>query len=175
MTDAIRNNATPNFLFLHYDLATWSIQNLLLIPHFAFPPSAIVERPPLSATARRAGWVGCNIALDRIPLDARIHVVKDRGVAPAETVREQFRKVKPLAALPVNVRGWALDVLNIVRRLGKAQFANADVYAFEGELAALHPGNRHIRDKIRQQLQVLRDVGLLVHAGRNAWALPSDR
>jgi hypothetical protein len=28
----------------------------------------------LSATARRAGWVGCNFALDRIPIDARIRV-----------------------------------------------------------------------------------------------------
>ncbi len=26
-------------------------------------------------------------------------------------------------------------------------------------LAALHPGNRHVRPKIRQQLQILRDLG----------------
>jgi type II restriction enzyme len=25
----------------------------------------------------------------------------------------------------------------------------------------LHPENRHVRDKIRQQLQVLRDLGLI--------------
>ena len=40
-------------------------------------------------------------------------------------------------------------------------FTLDDVYAHEDELAALHPGNRHVRDKIRQQLQVLRDMGLL--------------
>ena len=45
-------------------------------------------------------------------------------------------------------------------------FTNADIYAFERELAALHPDNRHIRDKIRQQLQVLRDTGFLVQPER---------
>jgi hypothetical protein len=29
----------------------------LLVPHFAFPPSAIIRRKPLSPTSRRAGWV----------------------------------------------------------------------------------------------------------------------
>lgn len=42
MLDAIREGETPNFYFMHYDLATWSIKNLLLVPHFAFPPSAII-------------------------------------------------------------------------------------------------------------------------------------
>lgn len=48
-----------------------------------------------------------------------------------------------------------LDVLNIVYRLGKSNFTNQDVYAFERELEQLHLGNRHVRDKIRQQLQNL--------------------
>src|SRR3954468_19817287 len=56
MMDAIQNDETPSFYFMHYDLATWSVKNLLLVPHFAFPPSAIIKRNPLSATARRAGW-----------------------------------------------------------------------------------------------------------------------
>jgi len=114
MMAAIHEDKTPNFYFLHYDLATWRIQNLLLIPHFAFPPSAIIKRAPLSATARRAGWVGCNIALSRIPVDARILVVEaGRAASPAE-VRARFKRVQPLADLPVNLRGWTLDVLNVV-------------------------------------------------------------
>ena len=182
MMEAIHEDRAPNFYFMQYQLATWSIQNLLLIPHFAFPPSAIIKRKPLSATARRAGWVGCNFALNRIPPDARISVVKDGEIATPEGVRRQFRHIKPLAALPADLRGWTLDVLNLVRRLGEvgrvtpcappATFTNEDLYAFERELAALHPGNRHIRDKIRQQLQVLRDAGLLHHAGRGRWILP---
>lgn len=187
MMAAIRNDETPNFYFMHYDLATWSIRNLLLVPHFAFPPSAIIKRPPLSPTARRAGWIGCNIALNRIPPDARIPIVttsasprlsgekKSRElvqfVSSPEEVREKFRKVKPLKDLPIEKRGWTLDVLNIVRRLGKTEFTNQDVYLYERELEQLHPNNRHIREKIRQQLQSLAHAGFLIHAARNDYRL----
>lgn len=171
MVDAIRNDETPNFYFMHYDVATWSIRNLLLVPHFAFPPSAIIKRKPLSETARRAGWIGCNFDLTRIPVEARIPVVKESNVTPANDVREQFKRVKPLKETGVGDRGWMLDILNIVRRLRKTEFTNQDVYAFERELEKLHPDNRHIRDKIRQQLQNLARAGLLIHAGRNDYRI----
>jgi len=54
----------------------WLVRNLLLVPSFAFPPSAIIKRKPLSPTARRHGWVGCNFALNRIPQEARIWLVR---------------------------------------------------------------------------------------------------
>ena len=76
MMDAIRHDETPNFYFMQYELATWRVKNLLLVPSFAFPPSAIIKRKPLSSAARRAGWVGCNFDLSRIPADARIQIVK---------------------------------------------------------------------------------------------------
>jgi type II restriction enzyme len=40
-------------------------------------------------------------------------------------------------------------------------------------LEKLHPDNRHVKDKIRQQLQALRDAGLLLHIGRGEWRLKS--
>jgi type II restriction enzyme len=172
MMNAIRMDETPNFYFLHYDVATWSIRNLLLIPSFAFPVSAIIKRKPLSPTARRAGWVGCNIALQQIPVDARIPVVKEAVVIPAAEVRERFKRVKPLAEIKVEQRRWTLDVLNAIRRLGRAEFTTNDAYSFWRELEALHPDNRHVKDKIRQQLQVLRDLGLLLHLERGLWRLP---
>jgi type II restriction enzyme len=33
----------------------------------------------------------------------------------------------------------------------------------------LHPENRHVRDKLRQQLQVLRDLGLIEFLGRGRY------
>jgi len=87
-------------------------------------------------------------------------------------VREKFKRVKPLENISVTQRGWTLDVLNAVRTLGKSEFTTADAYAFTRELERLHPDNRHVRDKIRQQLQVLRDTGLLIHLGRGEWRLP---
>lgn len=46
------------------------------------------------------------------------------------------------------------------------EFTTAEVHAFERELEQLHPDNRHVHDYIRQQLQVLCDLGWLIHIGR---------
>ena len=206
MMNAIRHDELPSFYFMQYELATWRVRNLLLVPHFAFPPSAIIKRKPLSSTARRAGWVGCNFALNRIPADARIPVVTESRISPAAEVREKFKRVKPLKEISITQRGWTLDVLNIVRRISEVgtagsavrapsgrnpamrdgalppvtpqrgvptnTFTTSEVYAFTRELEKLHPDNRHVRDKIRQQLQVLRNLGLLLHIDRGVWRLP---
>jgi type II restriction enzyme len=50
-------------------------------------------------------------------------------------------------------------------------FTLAGVYAHPAALAKLHPNNRHVRDKIRQQLQVLRDLGLLEFLGDGNYRL----
>lgn len=52
-------------------------------------------------------------------------------------------------------------MLNVVRALGQDEFSLAEVYAHADALARLHPANRHVPDKIRQQLQVLRDLGFV--------------
>ena len=51
-------------------------------------------------------------------------------------------------------------------RTGRPDFTLTDLYAFEARLSALHPANRHVRPKIRQQLQVLRDRGWLAFGER---------
>lgn len=171
MMEAVQNGKTPNFFFMHYDIDTWTIRNLLLIPHFALPISAVIKRKPLSVTARRAGWIGCNISLSNIPVEARIEVVKENIAAPEEEVRTRFERVKPLGQVPVNERGWTLDVLTSIQGLGKNEFTNEDAYTLVPHLERLHPGNRHVRDKIRQRLQVLRDMGFLIHVERGRWRL----
>jgi type II restriction enzyme len=171
MVRAIQEERTPNLLALHYEKSAWQVSNLILIPHFAFPLSAIEKRKPLGPHAERAGWVGCNILLSAIPQDARIFVVLGgKPVAPAD-VRAQYARIRPLEKLKVEQRGWTLDVLNVVRSLGKTEFNLSEVYAFEGKLARLHPNNRHVQPKIRQQLQILRNYGLLQFLGGGDYRL----
>jgi type II restriction enzyme len=171
MKRAILEDRTPNLYVLHYDLAAWSVRTLILIPRFAFALSAIERRRPLSAAARRAGWVGCNIVLDRIPAAARIPVVREGRVWSRPAVREAYRRLRPLEKLRAEKRGWTLDVLQVVESLNKREFLLSDVYAHAGELAELHPDNRHVRDKIRQQLQVLRGLGRLEFLGVGRYRL----
>jgi len=169
MRSAIVGGRTPNLLALHYDGARWEAQNLILIPRFAFPLSCLEKRKPLGPTARRRGWVGCNILLTSIPLDARIQLLVERVPVPAARVREQYARLRPLEKLKHETRGWTLDVLNVVRSIGRQEFALAEVYVHEAALARLHPDNLHIRDKIRQQLQVLRDLGFVEFLGAGSY------
>jgi type II restriction enzyme len=48
-----------------------------------------------------------------------------------------------------------------IRKLGKACFSLQDLYQLEPYLQRIHPRNQNVRPKIRQQLQVLRDLGLV--------------
>jgi type II restriction enzyme len=171
MVRAIREERTPNLFALHYEPEEWRVANLILIPHFAFPLSAIEKRKPLGPHAERAGWVGCNILLSAIPLDARISVIAGGKPAAPADVRAQYARIRPLEKLKAEQRGWTLDVLNVVRSLGKAEFNLGEVYAFESKLAHLHPNNRHVQPKIRQQLQILRDLGLLQFLGGGDYRL----
>lgn len=169
MLRAIQEDRTPNLFALHYAPDEWSVRNVLLVPRFAFTSAAIERRRPLGPDARRAGWVGCNILLSAIPMSAKILVVKN-GISAAPTkVRAQYRRLKPLSEMKSTVRGWTLDVLRIVQCLGEREFDLAEVYAFERELSQLHPDNRHIRPKIRQQLQILRDMGFVEFLGRGRY------
>jgi type II restriction enzyme len=171
MVRAIEENRTPNLFALHYDASKWAVVDVILIPCFAFPLSAIERRPPLGPRARRAGWVGRNILLHAIPAEARISIVIAGAAIPPKSVRSQYARIRPLAKLGVKQRGWTLDTLNAIRSLGRGGFSLNDVYSLEARLARLHPANRHVRDKIRQQLQVLRDLGFLEFLARGQYRL----
>jgi type II restriction enzyme len=171
MKQSMLSDRTPNLFLLHYKLPELRVQNVLLIPHFVFTVSILEKRKPLSSTARRAGWIGCNFLLDRIPSDARIAIVEDGKPSPASFVRRVYNRLRPLEKLHADKRGWTLDVLNVVRSLNKTEFGLSEMYEHADELAKLHPNNAHIRDKIRQQLQVLRDLDLLDFLGDGLYQL----
>ena len=143
----------------------------MLIPTGFFTESVIEKRPPLSSQARRAGWVGCNILLGRIPEDGKIAIVVDGRSIAEERVREEFSRVRRLAEVPPALRGWTLDVLNSIRKLGKSRFSLQELYGCESELRGIHPSNQNVRPEIRQQLQVLRDLGLIEFVSPGNYAL----
>jgi type II restriction enzyme len=170
MVRAIRADKAPNLLILQYS-TSWCVENLLLIPRVFFSESILEKRIALSGLARRAGWVGCNILLSQIPQDGKIPIVSAGVDTPKQAVRSDFARIRRLAEIPPSLRGWTVDVLNIIRRLGKAQFSLQELYQFESELKVLHPRNQNVRPKIRQQLQVLRDLGLILFTQRGNYTI----
>lgn len=67
MIRRIHEADNPDFFFMSYDLDNARVCDFLIIPKHFFVDSIIEKRKPLAATARRAGWVGCNILLEEIP------------------------------------------------------------------------------------------------------------
>jgi type II restriction enzyme len=171
MYRAITADQTPNMFFLHYKLPQLTVESVLLIPRFAFSLSCVEKRKPLSSAAVRAGYVGCYFVLDRIPPNARIPIIQNARPVSSSQVRKAYNRIRSLENISVEKRGWTLDVLQVIQSLGKLEFTLADVYAHAGALAKLHPNNVHVRDKIRQQLQVLRDLGLLNFLGDGSYRL----
>lgn len=167
MIERLESINNPNFFLLNYNLSNFSVLDFLVIPKHFFVPDIIEKRKALSQTARRAGWVGCNILLQSIPQTGKIFFVKNRQIESREKVIANWQKTLFLRdEKEISAKGWLLDVMRCVDKLDKKEFKLDEVYAFENELSRLHPENRHIKDKIRQQLQFLRDKGYLDFVSR---------
>ena len=172
MLERLMSSNNPNFFLMDYDPVHFMVRNFLVIPKHFFVPEIIEERKPLAVTARRAGWVGCNILMNHIPQTGKIFFVRDGLVAPKERVLAEWQKTLFLREeKEVSAKGWLLDIMRSIERLGRLEFTLDDVYSFENELSMLHPENKHVKDKIRQQLQVLRDKGYLHFLGGGRYQL----
>jgi type II restriction enzyme len=172
MIERARENRSPHFAFLGYDSERWRVRGLLLVPGHFITPDVIQPCKALGASARRAGWVGCNILVDRIPPDGRLAVVQGDRIVPPGEVRHGWDLFADLSRASAAARGWSVDVLRCVRSLAACEFRLRDFYErFERHLALLHPDNRNVQPKIRQQLQVLRDRGIVRFLGRGRYVV----
>lgn len=172
MIERLNSARNPHLFLLHYDPAMQSVTNLFVVPKHFFLPEMIVQRPALSPTARRAGWVGCRIMLGSIPQAGRIFLIRDGAIRAKRRVLQEWQKTVFLQGQKdFGSKGWLLSVMRCIERIARPDFTIQEVYQFEDELAALYPANWHVRPKIRQQLQVLRDVGFLNFTGRGTYRL----
>ena len=169
MIERIKSENNPSFFFLTYSKSTLEVSNFLIIPNFYFLPDIIEKRKPLSANARRAGWIGCNILLNKIPQNGRIYFIKNSTIVNKNKVLENWHKSSFLKNKKGEAKGWILDIMNCVDKITNDEFSLKDVYHFENTLKAKHPNNNFIKDKIRQQLQLLRDKGIIEFLGRGKY------
>lgn len=162
MIKRLNSNNAPNFFLLSYNRAQLTVKNLLVVPKHFFVQAVIEKRRPLPSTARRAGWIGCNILLEEIPHNGKIHLVRDGVTVPKEHVLKIWKKTLFLReGISLSSKGWILDIMKCIDSLNKRDFTLEEMYRFEADLKRLYPENYHIKDKIRQQLQVLRDKGYI--------------
>ncbi len=169
MLTRLKSDTVPSLMLLRYTLQDKMVQDLSVIPKQFFVADLIERRKPLAESARRAGWVGCNILTGKVPKAGRIELVTNRIAIPKEAVLAKWSKTTFLREHSLNKKGWVLDVLNCIESIGANEFKLDDVYKFENYLSELHPDNNNVKPKIRQQLQVLRNAGILEFLGRGSY------
>jgi len=165
----------PNFFFLAYENTSLEVKNFLAIPNYLFTPGIIEIRKPLNPTARRAGWVGCNIIMEDIPEFGKIYYVQNGVMKNKNDVLNRWSKTSFLKNThDIEIKGWLLDVLVCVEKIKKKEFSLEEMYVYESYLKAKHPANNNIQAKIRQQLQFLRDKNILEFVGRGKYRMTND-
>lgn len=168
MIRRIHEDSNPDFFFMAYDDMNSSVSELMLIPRAFITDRVIQARKPLSPAARRAGWTGCNILVGNVPDAGKIHLIHNRSEISRTSVYERMQCALKMEAKNLEVRTWTSEVLNCIQRVDN-EFTLTQVYSFEDELGALYPENHNIHAKIRQQLQVLRDIGYIIFLGNGRY------
>jgi type II restriction enzyme len=104
--------------------------------------------------------------VSNVPELGKIFFVQNGVVRGKDEVLERWNKTGFVKSTgDIEAKGWLLDVLMCVERIKKQEFSLDDVYAFEGVLKAKHPANHNVKAKVRQQLQLLRDKGVIEFLG----------
>jgi type II restriction enzyme len=166
--ESFENDTTPNLALMQYNIKDLSVINLTVIPAFFIRPSCIMPWK----LSTRPNYMMCSILLHSVGSDAHIKIITDGVEVDQREVHERYRSFAWMRHLPHKKRGWTADVLRCIRELNKPSFTLKEVYASsQKELERLHPDNKNIRAKIRQQLQVLRDHGFLTFEGKGQYKL----
>jgi type II restriction enzyme len=92
MIERLQDSNNPSLFLLSYNSQKLEVLNFLVIPKHFFIPEIIEERKSLSPTARRAGWVGCNILLQGIPQTGKIFLVRNHQSEPKDKVLIEWKK-----------------------------------------------------------------------------------
>lgn len=75
----------------------------------------------------------------------------------------------PEEVLKSSLTGWKLEVFKCAHSLSSQKFTLDDMNKFTPFLKKIYPDNHHIPDKVRQQLQYLRDLGLIEFLGNGKY------
>lgn len=75
----------------------------------------------------------------------------------------------PNQSIKTSLSGWKLQVFDCVNDIPKQVFTLKDVSKYKSKLQGIYPSNQHVMDKVRQQLQYLRDLGLIEFLGNGSY------
>jgi len=86
---------------------------------------------------------------------------------------EEFSETEIITTDVANIAnclsGWKKDVFIIANKIENQIFDLKEIYKYEAELLEIYPNNNNIKEKIRQQLQILRDLSLIEFLGNGKY------
>lgn len=156
MINRINSNKNPNFFFLNYS-SDYKVKNFFVIPKYYFIEQIIEKRIPLKNTARRAWRTWCNIVISSIPESWKIFYIKDGIKIEKNIITKNWEKTLFLQEQKSSSKWWLLDIMKCIESINRKEFSLQELYNFEEILKEKYPQNNFIKDKIRQQLQILRN------------------
>jgi type II restriction enzyme len=153
---AVETGTVPNFIIMEYFIEdnVFMAKEVIFIPKVFITEETIEKRKPLSETARRAGWTGCNLLFEQIPSYGKLKIVANQEFLPKDSILLEVKKIANLYNLDSQKSRWKIEMLKIIDQLNK-EFILQDVYNYSLSLERLFPDNNHIRDKIRLTSSVL--------------------
>lgn len=83
-----------------------------------------------------------------------------------ERLRELEKGLPKPYTNPITLQGWQKLVFS---KLPNNEFQTSDLYKYALEFVQTYPENRNVEAKIRQVLQQLRDLGIILHLGEGRW------
>jgi len=104
--------------------------------------------------------------IQNIPKEKRIKFPK---IETDEAIDEKEIYTGGVDTILNSLSGWRKDTFKCLLKIKNDNFKLKDVYEFERYLTKLYPGNSRIKDKLRQQLQELRDIGLIKFVKRGEY------
>ena len=125
MIQRITSNKNPDFFFMSYSKETLCVRDFVFVPKHFFVPDVIEKRKPLAENARRAGWIGCNILIDKIPEQGRVSIISDGVVQDISDVVDKVNKSSTFEIKDINARGWLMDILQCVNQISTDEFYSA--------------------------------------------------
>ena len=170
MIKRILSDANPNFLFMAYRKSDYSVRQLMLVPKHFITPAMITPRR--KGIAGRPGYIMCSMNISALPASGKIMLIDKAKAIEPENVLKKWQAHLFLRGQKMLRKGWLLAIMKCLDELPNT-FTLTQMYAFENRLKMQFPQNRHIREKIRQQLQILRDQGLLAISGNGHYAKPN--
>ncbi len=155
MIERLESATNPSFFFLTYT-PNREVSNFLVIPKHFIQPKNIIKAPRILKD--RWEYIMCNISLMWIPESGKIFYIKNGEYKSEKNILDTWKKTIFLQDTKnIQTKGWLLDIMNCIDSIKDDNFTLDDMYGFAPQLQILHPENNFVHDKIRQQLQILRD------------------